>query len=1215
MTTNLSRREFFKLSSFALASMPWVRLRAQNAQHSVSPSGDKSQSSAWPPSGIVSNRAAPLEWLDHLAPVSFEGATWGVPWAQGTVSRGDRFELRGAGSTLAVQSWPLAYWPDGSLKWTAHAVPPDAPGRGDTRATMPADLQLVAASGNATPEDTVSAWLTDDGHTIQIDTGVLRCRIVRGADTVFEMCDRPGHASVRNGRLVVLAESSQTDESNSGHGATPPGSPGLDPTPSRASSSHESFDDETAVLVRTRWLSFIDSVSIEQQGAQRVVVRLDGRHRRSGSSDTAGATGTSGTSNASGASGRSDASIASPAAGDDTLLPFVLRLYFYRNSASVRGVHSFVYDCDPTRLSIRGIGVRFDAPLAGELHDRHVRFVGANGGVFAEAVRTLSGLRRDAGPGIAAAQVAGLATPPTDSFVKEVRDDLRFVPAFGSYRLYQSGPDSFTIDKRTGRAQAWVHAVNGTRAAGTGFLGTPDGGVAFGVRDFWQRFPSQLDIDDAQTDRATVTLWFWSPSAPGMDLRPYHDGMGERSYALQRDALDITYEDYEPGFATPYGVARTTEFEWQLTDTTPSASTLVEYSQRIATPPRIVPSRRHMYEAHAFSSYWAPKEVIMGYFPGDTVNAVADIEGQAVALDGGLDWTFNFYRDQIAQRRWYGFWDYGDVMHTYDAQRHVWRYDVGGFAWDNGELSTDIWLWHQYLYSGHADLFRVAEAMTRHRSEVDVHHIGPFSPLGSRHDVQHWGDSAKQLRVSSVANLRFYYYLSADERVGDLIREQRDAVERLREVLPGRKIGEQFPTADPEHHANVSFGTDWGAVAAAWFAEWERTGSVAYRDKLVASMESIAAQPQGFFTGGGILDLRTGRFEIGTSNALSVSHLSAMFGLPEICSELIRTIDVPPFREAWLRYCVLYSASAEEQQKALGESLGKLNLNQAHARLLAFAAAQCSDPVLLKQAWSQFLAGKAGLKPSDQIIERVHVPDVLDDIDEAPRISTNAAAQWGLGAIGLLAASRAFSRTPRLHYAGYTWRVEAEEASHPTGSPSKPVAYVEENALVLDTPKGLTVWLEQPLEAHYEITYKRRVVDAGGAYDRVSDFNQFWLAHASPDGHNAVFGRDGSLAAYDDLLLYYAGIGGNSNTTTRFRRYDGTTKRPLLKEYLDTARLLQGNHTYEVRTVVDGRGTRVYLDGTLLFEDAGPVPLRGFFAFRTTQSHQILSDFQIRPLE
>ena len=126
---------------------------------------------------------------------------------------------------------------------------------------------------------------------------------------------------------------------------------------------------------------------------------------------------------------------------------------------------------------------------------------------------------------------------------------------------------------------------------------------------------------------------------------------------------------------------------------------------------------------------------------------------------------------QVEQRRWYGFWDYGDVMHTYDPRRHQWRYDVGGFAWDNSELSTDIWLWHYFLHSGRADVFRLAEAMTRHTGEVDVHHIGPFAPLGTRHGVQHWGDSAKQLRIATAVNRRYYYYLTGDERVGDLMRE------------------------------------------------------------------------------------------------------------------------------------------------------------------------------------------------------------------------------------------------------------------------------------------------------------------------------------------------------------------------------------------------------------------------------------------------------------
>lgn len=36
-----------------------------------------------------------------------------------------------------------------------------------------------------------------------------------------------------------------------------------------------------------------------------------------------------------------------------------------------------------------------------------------------------------------------------------------------------------------------------------------------------------------------------------MDLRFYHDGMGQDTYAEQLEGLNITYEDYEPEFGTP----------------------------------------------------------------------------------------------------------------------------------------------------------------------------------------------------------------------------------------------------------------------------------------------------------------------------------------------------------------------------------------------------------------------------------------------------------------------------------------------------------------------------------------------------------------------------------------------------------------------------------------------------------------------------------------
>src|SRR5690606_11484122 len=103
-----------------------------------------------------------------------------------------------------------------------------------------------------------------------------------------------------------------------------------------------------------------------------------------------------------------------------------------------------------------------------------------------------------------------------------------------------------------------------------------------------------------------------------------------------------------------------------------------------------------------------------------------------------------------------------------------------------------------------------------------------------------------------------------------------------------------------------------------------------------------------------LMNLNTGEFRLETNDRVSVSHLSAVFGLVEICAELIQLLDVPEFKAAWLDYCELYNASSEQQAERLGRPLNRLNLQQGHARLTAYAARQKSDPVLARRAWREF---------------------------------------------------------------------------------------------------------------------------------------------------------------------------------------------------------------------------------------------------------------------
>ncbi|QYM77729.1 Tat pathway signal sequence domain protein [Horticoccus luteus] len=908
-SSSLTRREFVRRAALAAAA---AQLFA-SSRAAASPVSAPAAPLRLPPG------AAPVRWLDGKTPGETIGNTWGVSWPRGQYPRDTKFALRAVGGeAVPVQSWPTAYWPDGSLKWTAHAVPADA---------KPAEAFELSAGEPALPSRPLTT--TTNADTITVATGVIEAVIARRGDVLVKTIRRDGRDVLKQGRLVLQRQ-----------------------------------DKPDAGVAIESFTGRIEKVTVEQAGPVRAVIKIEGRH--------------------------------AAVAGTREWLPFIVRLYFYAGGEAVRMVHTIVHDGDEQKDFIRGLGVRFEVPMRGALYDRHVRFSGQDAGLFAEAVQGITGLRRDPGVAVREAQVAGRATPPLETWSPAVSQRLQYVPAFGDWTLFQSTADGFEIRKRTREGFTWIGPARGQRAGGLGYVGTPQGGAAFGVRHFWESYPAQFDLRGATTAEAEVTMWLWAPEAGAMDLRGYHDDMGEDTYAKQTEALEITYEDYEPGFDRPEGVARTSElFLWALA-ATPTRERLVELAGVVREPPVLLTTPAHLHLCQVFDGLWAPVD--------RSTPARAAVEDQ-------LDWYFDFYHGQREQRRWYGFWNFGDVVHTYDADRHEWRYDVGGFGWDNSELSTDLWLWLFFLRTGRADVFRFAEAMTRHTGEVDVHHLGRFAPLGSRHNVLHWGCSAKQLRISTAANRRYYYYLTADERVGDLMREQIEAVRALVRIQPGRKLPAARHAGDlaretpsDADHAGVGFGTDWGAISAAWLTEWERTGDPKIRDRLVASMRTIGQQPRGFFTGAGIMDLDTGAFAISKSDKVSVSHLSAVFGLVEVCAELIQLLDVPEFKKAWLDYCELYNASPEEQQRRLGQPLHGLNLQQGHSRLTAYAAKLTGNPALAKRAWREFFRGQGGIRRRGKLAAvRVTGPAVLRPVDEADFVSTNATAQWGLAAMECLA--------------------------------------------------------------------------------------------------------------------------------------------------------------------------------------------------------------------
>ena len=179
-----------------------------------------------------------LRWLGEAPPLLSSGVSWGVPWPRGAVSRDQNFQLlAGDGSALPLQTWPLAYWPDGSLKWSGFATVAGPAVKSGLR-LEPAASSPAAAGVRVRTTET----------TLEVSTGRLQCRVLRQGEGLIERLSVDGREVARAGRLVCLLQQGPDD-------------------------------DATVSLPRERFVSRLRQVTVEQSGPVRAVLKLEGVHQ------------------------------------------------------------------------------------------------------------------------------------------------------------------------------------------------------------------------------------------------------------------------------------------------------------------------------------------------------------------------------------------------------------------------------------------------------------------------------------------------------------------------------------------------------------------------------------------------------------------------------------------------------------------------------------------------------------------------------------------------------------------------------------------------------------------------------------------------------------------------------------------------------------------------------------------------------------------------
>ncbi len=846
----------------------------------------------------------PLHWIGET-PQSQKGISFGVPFDEGFLSPKDELLLTtNAGEDLAIDQWPLAYWPDGSVKWSAIATVVPAQSNSLT-ITKPTKDTKKGKNKKAIPAISVE----ESASEIIVSTGEMTAFIPKSGAFLVDSLQENGTTVGTHLRLVCSTQSQPVIES-------------------------------TESVSFTNYSSVLTQASVEQKGNIRATVKLEGVHRSN--------------------EGRE-------------WLPFVVRLYFYEGSDQVEMVHSIIYDGDQNHDFIHSLGIRMDVPMREDLYNRHVAFSCADGGVWSEPVKPLMGRRvlvlptaKEGDPSIQEQQMQGIKIPPFEDFDEKGQDLIKNWASWDSYRLSQLSPDAFSIRKRTHDTNPWIGTFSGTRSSGYVFAGDVSGGIGVALKNFWQSFPSTLEITGACTPTATLTVWLWSPEAEPMDLRHY-DNIGHD--------LNAAYEDIQEGMSDPYGIARTSSLTLLPLSGYKGKENFAHEAAEVTTTARLMATPQYLHDRGAFG-VWS--------LPDRTTPFRAKVEDRLTAY-------ISFYHTAIEQNKWYGFWNFGDIMHAYDPVRHTWRYDVGGYAWDNTELASNMWIWYNFLRTGEPYIWDMAEAMTRHTAEVDVYHVGPNAGLGSRHNVSHWGCGAKEARISQAAWNRFYYYLTTDERSGDLMHNVTDADQMLYTLDPMRlaEPRELYPCTAP---ARLRIGPDWLAYAGNWMTEWERTGNTKYRDKIVTGMESIIALPSRIFTGPLALgyDPATGVITSECDpNLQQTNHLMPIMGGFEVMNEMMKMLPIPEWQDAWLDYAKNYKPKALE-----------INKNRFRiSRLQAYAAYHLRDMRLVREAWYDLFHQLETAPAPEFYIHTVEPPFVPAPLEECNGISTNDAAIWSLDAI------------------------------------------------------------------------------------------------------------------------------------------------------------------------------------------------------------------------
>lgn len=383
--------------------------------------------------------------------------TFGCVWEEGEVKEDTQFSVRGEdGQEVPAQNRVTAWYPDGSVKWTAHTASAGKLGNC-------AEVQPVGDRGERS--DNVGQNCRETEKEWILDYGRVSMQIPKSGGLLFSNLCLDGELRIPAARTVLLWE-----------------------TRKQQGKSSQVIERE----LNTKLLQ----VKIEEQGRLFACVKWEGIHTD----------------------------------GNLERIPFILRMRVGVDSGRLDFTETFFYDGDEKQEFLKGIGIRLENRMCGEVYNRHVKFA-LEHGMFRESAALLSAWHPRLPQGLYEAQCAELPIFPEGVVKDEVAQVMANIPLWDSYELHQDNPWHFIAEKKTAAADVCrIPCIEGSRAPGWGAVSSGEGCMLFAIRKFREKAPAGFSVTGIAGELGEVTLWFYSPKAGAMDYRHYADRGYNQAY-------------------------------------------------------------------------------------------------------------------------------------------------------------------------------------------------------------------------------------------------------------------------------------------------------------------------------------------------------------------------------------------------------------------------------------------------------------------------------------------------------------------------------------------------------------------------------------------------------------------------------------------------------------------------------------------------------------